>query len=243
MAAFLRLIKKKQDNVSGSELLTQSFPSGQEGLKVVEGGTDKPNAKRKTNNEGAVSAKDKKPEKELAKNSAGNGRPELRSKRLMKEFLQISKSTEESSEWFTAELVEDSLYEWNIMLFSVDPESELHQDMKDLNVSHILLNLSFPDNFPFSPPFMRVVRPKIEGGFILDGGAICMELLTPSGWSSAYTVEAIIMQFAALIVKGRGRIDKKSKSDFTRKEAEASFKKLVKTHERYGWITPPMSEG
>jgi hypothetical protein len=37
----------------------------------------------------------------------------------------------------------------------------------------------------------------------MEGGAICMELLTPRGWASAYTVEAIIMQFAASIVKGQ----------------------------------------
>jgi ubiquitin-protein ligase len=61
----------------------------------------------------------------------------------------------------------------------------------------------FPDNFPFAPPFMRVISPRIEKGFVMEGGAICMELLTPRGWASAYTVEAIIMQFAASIVKGQ----------------------------------------
>lgn len=38
------------------------------------------------------------------------------------------------------------------------------------------------------------------------GGAICMELLTKQGWSSAYTVEAVIMQIAATLVKGKARI-------------------------------------
>ncbi len=33
-----------------------------------------------------------------------------------------------------------------------------------------------------------------------------MELLTKQGWSSAYTVEAIIMQIAATLVKGKARI-------------------------------------
>ena len=37
----------------------------------------------------------------------------------------------------------------------------------------------------------------------MEGGAICMELLTPRGWASAYTVEAIIMQLAASLVKGQ----------------------------------------
>ena len=46
----------------------------------------------------------------------------------------------------------------------------------------------------------------ISGGYVLVGGAICMELLTKQGWSSAYTVEAIIMQIAATLVKGGARI-------------------------------------
>lgn len=45
-----------------------------------------------------------------------------------------------------------------------------------------------------------------QGGYVLIGGAICMELLTKQGWSSAYTVEAVIMQIAATLVKGKARI-------------------------------------
>ncbi|EGW11599.1 putative ubiquitin-conjugating enzyme E2 FLJ25076 [Cricetulus griseus] len=75
--------------------------------------------------------------------------------------------------------------------------------MKETNTEFILLNLTFPDNFPFSPPFMRVLSPRLENGYVLDGGAICMELLTPRGWSSAYTVEAVMRQFAASLVKGQ----------------------------------------
>lgn len=46
----------------------------------------------------------------------------------------------------------------------------------------------------------------VSGGYVLLGGAICMELLTKQGWSSAYTVEALIMQISATLVKGKARI-------------------------------------
>lgn len=46
--------------------------------------------------------------------------------------------------------------------------------MNEMNIEHILLHLIFPDNFPFAPPFMRVVEPRIEKGFVMEGGAICM---------------------------------------------------------------------
>lgn len=53
---------------------------------------------------------------------------------------------------------------------------------------------------------MFFVQFQLSGGYVLLGGAICMELLTKQGWSSAYTVEAVIMQIAATLVKGKARI-------------------------------------
>jgi len=65
------------------------------------------------------------------------------------------------------------------------------------------------------------------------------------GWASAYTIEAVLMQFAASLVKGQGRICRKAKinKEFNRKTAEEAFRSLVKTHEKYGWITPSLSDG
>ncbi|CAM1320523.1 UBE2QL1 (predicted) [Pycnogonum litorale] len=169
----------------------------------------------------------------------------VRSKRLMKEYLDTCKASEKagSSRVFTVELIDENLYNWSVKLYRIDPESELSRDMMETNTKCIVLNLTFPENFPFSPPFMRVVRPRIHKGFVMDGGAICMELLTPHGWSSAYTIEALIIQFAASVVKGHGRIIRKSNKDFNKRLAEASFYSLVSTHEKYGWVTPPMSDG
>lgn len=236
-AAIRRLIKKKQEEKGSCEI------NGKQQSHV----NQKAHENNSSEDDSASLDKSKKSQKKAATvNKTGDKaqqRCEVRTKRLMREFLQVSKSSECINPIFAAELVEESLFEWNVKLFTIDPDSPLFKDMTDLGHTFISLNLSFPENFPFSPPFMRVVKPKIEGGFVLDGGAICMELLTPSGWSSAYTVEAMIMQFAALVVKGKGRIDKASKGEFNKRDAESSFKRLVKTHERYGWITPPMSEG
>ncbi|XP_034945313.1 ubiquitin-conjugating enzyme E2Q-like protein CG4502 [Chelonus insularis] len=169
----------------------------------------------------------------------------VRLRRLMKEFSEIQKSQHRRDATFTAELVNDNLFEWYIRLHKIDPESELAADMIELNIPHILLHIIFPETFPFAPPFMRVISPRIEKGFVMEGGAICMELLTPGGWASAYTIEAVITQFAASVVKGQGRIAKKLKThkEFNRRSAEESFRNLVKAHEKYGWVTPPLAEG
>ncbi|XP_062125311.1 ubiquitin-conjugating enzyme E2Q-like protein CG4502 [Drosophila sulfurigaster albostrigata] len=169
----------------------------------------------------------------------------IRSRRLMKEYREMERLQSKNDATFTVDLVNDSLFEWHVRLHVIDPDSPLARDMVEMGVTAILLHLSFPDNFPFAPPFMRVVEPRIEKGYVMEGGAICMELLTPRGWASAYTVEAVIMQFAASVVKGQGRIARKPKStkEFSRRQAEESFRSLVKTHEKYGWVTPALADG
>ncbi|CAG9825557.1 unnamed protein product [Phaedon cochleariae] len=170
----------------------------------------------------------------------------VRARRLMKELRDLQRfQNSKTDPVFTVELVDDNLFEWHVKLFKVDGESDLGIDMRDLGINHILLHLIFPENFPFAPPFMRVISPRIEKGFVMEGGAICMELLTPRGWASAYTVEAVIMQFAASVVKGQGRIQRKNKGQkvFSRRTAEESFRSLVKTHDKYGWVTPSLADG
>ena len=131
--------------------------------------------------------------------------------------------------WHQVELVNDSLYEWNVKIGRVDPDSPLATDLTTLREregkDHILLSFMFKDTFPFDPPFVRMVHPVLSGGYVLDGGALCMELMTPQvlillikllnmnkynkisqGWSSAYTIEAVIMQISATLVKGKARI-------------------------------------
>lgn len=67
------------------------------------------------------------------------------------------------------ELVNDNLYEWHVRLHQIDPESELAGDLRELHIPNILLHLIFPENFPFAPPFMRVIEPRIEKGFVMEG--------------------------------------------------------------------------
>lgn len=70
---------------------------------------------------------------------------------------------------FLSELVNDSLYEWNIRLRSVDPDSPLHNDLLVLKEKEgkdsILLNIIFKETYPFEPPFVRVVYPIISGKY------------------------------------------------------------------------------
>ncbi|XP_013788952.1 ubiquitin-conjugating enzyme E2 Q1-like [Limulus polyphemus] len=170
--------------------------------------------------------------------------------RLMKELRDVYRSESFKKGVFTVDLVNDSLYEWNVKLLMVDPDSPLHNDLAQLKEKdgkdYILLNILFNETFPFEPPFVRVVHPIISGGYVLGGGAICMELLTKQGWSSAYTVEAIILQIAATLVKGKARVKfcgTKLPAQYSLAHAQKSFRSLVQIHEKNGWFTPPKEDG
>lgn len=172
--------------------------------------------------------------------------------RLMKELRDIYRSDTFKQNTYSIELVNDSIYEWNITLRSVDPDSPLQKDLLQLqekdNTAGIELNVLFHENYPFKPPFVRVVYPFIMGGYVLSGGAICMELLTTAGWSSAYTVEAMIVQIAATLVMGKARLQFGASRYITQMHysltrAQQSFKSMMLTHEKNGWYTPPQKDG
>merc|ERR1719189_1387761 len=72
--------------------------------------------------------------------------------RLMKELRDIYRSQNFKSGAYQVELVNDSLYEWNVKIMRVDPDSPLAEDLKKLKEregkDHILMSF-FKDTFPF----------------------------------------------------------------------------------------------
>lgn len=172
------------------------------------------------------------------------------SDRLMKELREVYRSDSFKKGLYHVTLNDDSLYDWMIEILKVDPDSSLHKDLIQLKnkggKGNITLNMTFTDKFPFEPPFVRVICPVLNAGYVLSGGAICMELLTTQGWSSAYSIESVIVQISATLVKGKARINFKenNKPDaYNMARAQQSFRSLVQIHERNGWFTPPKDEG
>lgn len=244
-AMFKKLFKSSSKDGEGPSKPTPSG-SGSPARRLLRGCRDTVSPAATTSSPGfTTAASNAKPTSRKNPEELTNNKT-VRTRRLMKEFRDLQRlQNSKTDPVFTVELVDDNLFEWHVRLYKVDTDSDLGNDMKELGINYILLHLIFPENFPFAPPFMRVISPRIEKGFVMEGGAICMELLTPRGWASAYTVEAVLMQFAASVVKGQGRIQRKTKGQkqFSRRTAEESFRSLVKTHEKYGWVTPSLADG
>lgn len=93
----------------------------------------------------------------------------------------------------------ENMFQWIVEFHSFDPELPLAKEMKKAGITSIVLEVRFGRDFPYSPPFVRVIRPRFlpfssgGGGHITIGGAICMELLTASGWSPVTRMDTVFV--------------------------------------------------
>lgn len=139
---------------------------------------------------------------------------------------------------------ESNIRRWHVKLSqSLFKQFPLYKDLVDCarqwNVPEVSIKLEcmFPENYPFSPPFIRVISPKFgfHTGHVTVGGSICMELLTASGWSPVYTFESIIVQIVNAMIEGGGRLDKAAvitRSEYSEFEAREAFDRVARAH---GW--------
>ena len=138
----------------------------------------------------------------------------------------------------------ENLYQWIVELHSFPHDLPLTRDMAASSppLRSIVAEIRFGPNYPLEPPFVRIIRPRFRpfvhggGGNVTAGGAMCMELLTTSGWSVAFTVESVLMQVRlalcdeerpARLLDGLGSYDKG--------EAVEAYLRACRAH---GWGVP-----
>ena len=155
--------------------------------------------------------------------------------KLIKELSEISKKNE-SELGFEVKTDEDDIYKWYIYFRDFDEKTMIYKDMKKFKIPEIKIEMIFPLDYPFQPPFIHIMNPRFQyqTGHITSEGAICMELLTPSGWTPVQNIESLLIQIKALIIEGDGRIDEKRWKEFyTLQEAKKSFERVARGH---GWL-------
>jgi ubiquitin-conjugating enzyme E2 Q len=141
-------------------------------------------------------------------------------RRLAQDLYRIMNQDTEEAGFSLAPQSEDSMDKWTIKLFQFDEDSNLAKDMLVLGQDHIQLEMRFPDQYPFEPPFVRVVKPRFkrQTGFVMNG-AICMELLTKDGWNPINDIESVIVSIRSLLVVGDGRLQAAADLSDSRYEA------------------------
>jgi ubiquitin-conjugating enzyme E2 Q len=171
--------------------------------------------------------------------------------RLNKELQAVLKVQEASKlhelGWYIdAELV-SNVYQWIVELHSFEPTLPLAKDMKAAGVTSIVLEIRFGKDYPHSPPFIRIIRPRFlpftngGGGHVTGGGAMCMELLTNTGWSAVSSIEGVLLQVRMAIMNTEPRparlqnIGKGQQAEYGTGEAMQAYIRACQTH---GWQIP-----
>lgn len=162
--------------------------------------------------------------------------------RLLRDLKEISTSKDDLG--FSAEPITDpntgkqNLYHWNVRLYGFDKKSDLQKDLteyaKRSGKDYIEIEMRFCKDYPFMPPFVRVVRPRFKflTGHVTVGGSICMELLTNSGWRSTNSIESILIQIRAEMYEGGARVEHGSSYEYGESEAWDAFYRAARNH---GW--------
>lgn len=102
--------------------------------------------------------------------------------------------------WYIDSNLISTVYQWIVELHSFDPSLPLAADLKAAGLTSVVMELRFSKDYPMSPPFARIIRPRFlgfmhgGGGHVTAGGALCMELLTNSGWSAVSSIESVLLQ-------------------------------------------------
>jgi len=166
----------------------------------------------------------------------------MATKRLMQEYKQLLRSNDFQN------IVEvnfkgDNQYEWRIKfdVLKYELSKELRADFEDwakrCKSNPVMeFEVLYSDQFPFSPPFIRVIKPRFQfrTGHVTVGGSICMESLTPSGWSSARSIESYFVEILSLLNAGNGRLEKgREDHEYSLNEAREAFNRVARDH---GWL-------
>eukprot|EP01121_Diplochlamys_sp_Union-15-3_P001690 TRINITY_DN11475_c0_g1_i1.p1 TRINITY_DN11475_c0_g1~~TRINITY_DN11475_c0_g1_i1.p1 ORF type:complete len:190 (-),score=30.38 TRINITY_DN11475_c0_g1_i1:10-579(-) len=160
---------------------------------------------------------------------------------LLKHYTNIVQNKNYPSEGFEVTMVEENVYKWHIKLFKFDKDTQIYNDLSLYAAErpgrdHVLLEAIFSSNWPYKPPFLRVLYPRFHQytGHITLGGSICVKELTSSGWHPDIELSSLFIMVRNLLLEGAALIDMDNvNNDYTEEEARSAFDRVAKAH---GWI-------
>lgn len=136
--------------------------------------------------------------------------------------------------WFTKSMIPD--------------DAPLYKDCVKHNITGVKCELNLPNGFPMEHPTIRIIWPRVAGGFVFTHGAICFEPLTKEGWISAMNISALVEALNAFFndpsrpvrIADLGEYDGKTKEtmrvkDYTREAAEREAKTINQAHAGQRW--------
>ncbi|OCK82829.1 hypothetical protein K432DRAFT_292373 [Lepidopterella palustris CBS 459.81] len=117
---------------------------------------------------------------------------------LMNEFKALSKEP-----WTNVELINDNVFEWSVALIVLNPDSIYYG-------GYFKAKMTFPKNYPYSPPDFKFLRPLYHPNIYPDG-RLCISILHAPGddemsgelaaerWSPVQRVETVLISVLSLL--------------------------------------------
>ncbi|KAI0795943.1 hypothetical protein C8Q75DRAFT_846922 [Abortiporus biennis] len=165
-------------------------------------------------------------------------------KAMLKE-QESARSLKELGWYMPPEFIGDNLFQWIVELHSFEDQLPIAKDLKKQKCNSLVFEIRFPPNFPHSPPFFRILKPRFlpfiqgGGGHVTGGGSMCMDLLTSDGWLPSYSIPAILLQIRLAISNLEPRPARLAinwQIPYSMMEAIEGYKRAANTH---GWRIPP----
>jgi ubiquitin-conjugating enzyme E2 Q len=105
--------------------------------------------------------------------------------------------------------------------------------MDTMGIESIKMEVRLPGNYPFEPPFIRVLSPKFafRKGHITVGGSVCIDLLTKQRWVPSLNIPNVIITIVQNMIDGDARLEPGGKNYvYSLQEAQEAFTRMLSTH-------------
>jgi len=122
---------------------------------------------------------------------------------LINDLVSIMETVKETG--IVADTVEDNIFQWNVKMSCFGKESPLDRDCQILQdkfgYDYIELQLDFSmDLYPFYPPLVKVIRPRLQGSMMLR--VTTMEILKlTNGWDPAKDMKSVLIVIKEFLSK------------------------------------------
>lgn len=139
----------------------------------------------------------------------------------------------------TCHVDERDAFSWRVCISASSCPERLRSALLKARHQEMRWHLRFDAGFPASPPRVRVESPKFERGtaHVLEGGALCAQLLADAGWAAACqagagaSVAALVESLLALMDDGGPRVTR-ARALYDEETARESFERAKRQH---GW--------
>lgn len=117
---------------------------------------------------------------------------------LMKEFKEL-----QQEKWVNISMIDDNIMKWDVALIVLNTSSLYYG-------GYFKAQMSFPSNYPYSPPTFKFIRPLLHPNVYKDG-KLCISILHTPGedamsgelaserWSPAQRVETVLLSILSLL--------------------------------------------